>query len=94
MILQEGEYIIPKGYSIKRVGNTITVYKSKANVIPEGEYRCKDCIHYNTGYSLNSGYYPTMICDMQPKRESKDGRQLYKAAKKYGKICCYFKKLM
>lgn len=90
MILQEDEYTIPEGYSIKKVGHTITIYKSKTNKLTEEDYRCKDCIHYVQGYSLNSGYYPTIVCDKQPKKDSKDGRTLYKAAKKYGKICTYF----
>lgn len=91
MYLQEGEYLIPDGYSIKRVGRTIQVYKSKTHLLSENDHRCKDCIHYVDGYSLNSGWFMTKVCDAQIKRESKDGkRMLYHAAKKYGKICYKF----
>lgn len=90
MTLQEGEYLIPDGYSVKKVGNTLQVYKSKRNVLPEGEYRCKDCKHYVKGFSLNSGWYETNVCDMQPKRITKEGRYTYKAAQKYGLPCVKF----
>ena len=90
MILQEGDYKIPQGYSIKRNGNTLIVYKSKRKVLQEGEYRCKDCVHYQKGYSLNSGWYETMICKMLLKRVAKDGRQVHKAVPKYNMPCDKF----
>ena len=90
MILQEGEYIIPDGYTLKKVGNTIQVYKSKSRKLPEGVYRCKHCKHYRRGYSLNSGFYETFICDEAFKKIAKDGRHLYKSAHPYTKPCDKF----
>lgn len=92
MKLQEGEYLIPDGYSVKQVGRTIQVYKSKRKTLKDGDYRCKDCIHCVEGYSSNSGWYMTKVCEEQPKRMSKDGKRMfYKSAQKYGKPCEHFK---
>ena len=91
IVLQEGEYTIPPGYTIKKVGGVIRVYKSASKCLGPNDHRCKDCAHYVEGYSLNSGWYKTKVCELQPKRPSKDGkRMLYKAAKKYGKPCDKF----
>lgn len=90
MTLQEGEYFIPDGYSVKKVGQTLQVYKSKANRLPKGEYRCKDCKHYVRGFSSNSAWYETMVCELIFKRTTKEGRPCYKAVNKYGKPCDKF----
>lgn len=92
MELEIGDYVIPDGCSIMRSGRTLLVYETKSNKLKEGDYRCKDCIHYIKGYSPNSGWFETTVCRMFPKRMSKDGkRMLYKAAYKYGKPCDSFK---
>lgn len=88
--IEEGEYLIPNGYSVKRVGDKLTVYKSKRNVLKVGEYRCKDCKHYVKGFSTNSGWYETMVCEENPKRITNDGRYTYKAVQKYGMPCYKF----
>ena len=88
--LQEGEYAIPDGYSIKKVGRTLKVYKSKSTKLAEGEYRCKDCKHYVLGYSSNSAWYETRVCELLFKRMTKEGRPCYKAVNKYGKPCVNF----
>ena len=85
MTLQEGEYLIPDGYTVKKVGKTLQVYKSKSRKLPEGVYRCKHCKHYVAGYSPNSGWHETIVCDTVLKRIAKDGRKLYKSANPYGK---------
>ena len=90
MKLQEGEYMIPDGLSIKKVGRVLQVYRSKANHLSEGEYRCKDCKHYVRGFSSNSAWYETMVCDLLYKRSTKDGRPCYKAVNKYAKPCDKF----
>ena len=93
MTLQEGEYLIPDGYSVKKVGKTLQVYKSKSNRLDKDEYRCKDCKHYVRGYSSNSAWYETMVCDLTLKRTTKEGRQCYKAVNKYAKPCGFFEKI-
>lgn len=91
MELKEGEYFIPDGYTVKRIGCTIHVYKPKPRGLIEGDYRCKDCVHYVEGYTSNSRWYKSLVCQMQPKKQSKDGMVLYKAVSKYGKICDNFR---
>ena len=90
MKLKEGEYFIPDGYTVKRVGRTIQVYKPRTKGLIEGDYRCKDCVHYVEGYTSNIRWYKSIVCDVQLKREAKDGMMLYKGAKKYGKPCDNF----
>lgn len=90
MTLQEGEYFIPDGYSVKKVGRTLQVYQSKSNRLPKGEYRCKDCKHYVKGFSSNSAWYETRVCELIFKRTTKEGRPCYKAVNKYGKPCDKF----
>lgn len=90
MELKEGVYFIPDGYTIKRIGRSIQVYKPRGKCLAEGDYRCKDCVHYVEGYTSNSGWYKSIVCDVQPKWKAKDGRMLYKAAQKYGKLCYKF----
>ena len=88
MVIQEGEYLIPDGYSMCRFGRTIKVYKTKKNGLKEGDYRCKDCAYYTEGYTSNSHWYRTRVCSEQPKRMSSNGQHmLYRAAKMYGKPC-------
>ena len=87
MTLQEGEYLIPDGYTVKKVGRTLKVYKSKSNRLSEGDYRCKDCKHYVKGFDTISGWYETDVCDMIPKRLTKEGRYAYKAVPKYNLPC-------
>ena len=90
MKLQEGEYMIPDGLSIKKVGRVLQVYKSKANRLSEDEYRCKDCKHYVSGFSSNSAWYETKVCELLYKRSTKEGRPCYKAVNKYAKPCDKF----
>lgn len=90
MTLKEGEYMIPDGLSIKKVGRILQVYKSKTNRLSEGEYRCKDCKHYVRGYSSNSAWFETMVCELLYKRSTKEGRPYYKAVNKYAKPCDKF----
>lgn len=87
MKLQEGEYMIPDGLSIRKVGRILKVYKPKDNRLSEGEYRCKDCKHYVRGFSSNSAWYETMVCELILKRTTKEGRPCYKAVNKYKKPC-------
>ena len=82
--------MIPDGLSIRKVGKTLQVYKSKSNRLSEGEYRCKDCKHYVKGFSNNSAWYETMICELTYKRTTKEGRTCYKAVNKYAKPCGFF----
>lgn len=90
--LQEGEYLIPDGYSVKKVGRTLQVHKSKGKRLCDGEYRCKDCKHYVSGYSSNSAWYETMVCELIFKRTTKEGRPCYKAVKKYAMPCEKFER--
>jgi hypothetical protein len=90
MELKEGKYFIPDGYTVRRVGKILHVYKPKSKGLIEGDYRCKDCVHYVEGYTSNVRWYKSIVCDVQPKREAKDGKMLYKAAQKYGKPCDKF----
>ena len=87
MTLQEGEYQIPDGYSVKKVGKILQVYKTKAKRLAKDEYRCKDCKHYVSGFSSNSAWYETMVCELMFKRTTKDGRPCYKAVNKYAMPC-------
>ena len=89
-ILQEGEYTIPKGYTAKKVGSTLKVYKSKRNVLHDDDYRCKDCVHFVKGFSTNSGLYETNVCDMFPTRITDGGIYRYKAVQKYAMPCFNF----
>ena len=90
--IPEGNYLIPDGCTITRSGNILSVRKKICNKLTEDEYRCKDCVHRVKGYSLNSGHYPTMVCEELPKREGKDGIMRYKAVTKYGLPCTKFEK--
>ena len=83
MTLKEGEYFIPDGYSVKKVEQTLQVYKSKANRLSEGEYRCKDCKHRVKGKTFGRQYYDTMVCELKPKKEN----GLFYCAPLYGKLC-------
>ena len=101
MELQVGEYFIPDGCTIKKIGNTIRVYQKKKDKLDVKDYRCKDCIHYTDGHS-GLYYWTTMVCDAKPKvlssamekrRENHKDFQhfkLYFAAQKYGKPCNLF----
>jgi hypothetical protein len=91
MELQEGTYQIPDGLSVKQVGRTIEVYKSKKKTLEEGDYRCKDCIHYVKGLGKQSGGWETMVCEEKPAGEDKKGVMRYYAMSKYGKPCESFK---
>ena len=99
--LQIGEYFIPDGCTIKRVGNTIHVYQKKKDKHKVEDYRCKDCKHYTSGHA-GLYYWTTMVCDMKPKVLSqamekrkalhKDFQyyKLYYTAQKYGMPCNLF----
>lgn len=89
MLLDEGEYHIPAGMTVKKVGNILKVYKRKSKMLAENEYRCKDCIHNVMGCSV--GYWQTKVCEMKPKKPRKDGVMLYKSTRKYDKPCENFK---
>ncbi len=101
MELKIGEYLIPEGYTVKRIGNTLKVYRKKNRTLGEGEFRCKDCKHYVIGHS-NLCYWTTTVCDAKPKvlsdamekkkKNHKDYRhfKLYFAAITYGKPCDMF----
>lgn len=101
MELQIGEYIIPEGCTIKRVGNIIQVYQKKKDRLEMCDFRCKDCKHYVGGHT-GLYYWTTMVCDMKPKtlshtmekrkEQHKDFQyyKLYYSAQKYGKPCEHF----
>ena len=98
MELQVGEYFIPKDCTIRRIGQTIQVYRKRKDRLDVGEYRCKDCKHYVKGYTNAIYYWTTDVCEMKPKAPSKKqlsnpqlaNRKLYFAAQKYGKPCDNF----
>jgi len=56
----------------------------------EGEYRCKDCKHYVKGFSSNSAWFETNVCELLFKRTTKEGRPCYKAVNKYNLPCDKF----
>lgn len=89
MELKEGEYVIPEGYTVKRVGRTIQIYKTLKKTLSDGDLRCKDCQYFIRGHSVS--YYTTEVCKMKPKKE-KNGVQYYFAANKYNMPCSNFKK--
>lgn len=83
--LQIGEYIIPDGCTIRRVGNTIQVYQKVKKKLDAGDYRCKDCKHYVDGHT-GLHYWITKVCDMKPKtlsRLSERGKALHKDFKDF-----------
>ena len=92
--LQIGEYFIPDGCTIRRVGNTIQVYQKKKDKLDIKDYRCKDCVHYVDGHT-GLHYWTTKVCNMKPKtllrlpEEFKDFK-LYFGAQKYEKPCDKF----
>lgn len=93
ILLTEGEYQIPDGYTIERSGNKFVVRPSHKNVLSEDDHRCRDCVHRVMGYSKNSGYYKTYVCLMQPVCKDKiKGVVRYKAVGEYGKSCSSFAK--
>lgn len=92
-LLTEGEYEIPDGYTIERSGNRLVVRPSHKNVLSEDDPRCRDCVHRVMGYSKNSGYYETHVCQKQPVCTDKiKGVVRYKAVGEYGKACSDFVK--
>ena len=92
MTLQEGEYLIPYGYTAKLVGRTVWVYKTRRNTLKEGDYRCRDCSHFTRGFSINSRILETNVCAIMV-RKVFEGKVLYKAALPYDKPCSKFKKI-
>lgn len=96
-IIELGEYLIPDNYRAIIARGKVMVFPRKSKTLGEGEYRCRDCVHYRKGQtSVNqSSYNFGYICDMKPKevRYPKFIEQkLYYCALKYGKICEYFEK--
>lgn len=99
--LQIGEYFIPEGCTLKRIGNTIQVYRKKVKKLKEGDYRCKDCKHYICGHTCLS-HWTTMVCELRPKelsqalerRKALNKRfkdyKLYRAAQAYNMPCELF----
>lgn len=72
--LEAGEYTLPEGYTIERVGSFVTVRPIvKAITSP----RCRDCKHCASGRATANGW-TTTVCLLQPKgRVDKDGIPLY-----------------
>lgn len=68
MELQIGEYFIPNGCTIKRVGQTIHVYKKQSNKLPPSEKRCRDCKFFGKGHTV-SLYYLANVCLKNPKQK-------------------------
>lgn len=101
--LKIGEYFIPEDCTIKRVGNTIQVYKKKKDRLSIDEPRCKDCVHYVEGHA-GLYYWTTKVCDKKPKTLSAEMERrkakhkdfqyfkLFHAARKYEKPCSMFEK--
>ena len=97
MELQVGEYHIPSGCTIKRVGNIIRVYKKRKLRLSDGEYRCNDCKYYVSGHATYSRF-TTMICKrkIKPHKPLPDYMRkqfrfdIYYSANQYGKPCDKF----
>lgn len=92
--LQIGEYLIPEGCTIRRVGSTIHVYQKKKGKLDIKDNRCKDCEHYVDGHT-GLHYWTTKVCEMKPKTllrlpEKFKDFKLYFGAQKYGKPCDMF----
>jgi len=87
--LKEGTYSIPKDLRVIVINpTTIKVQKRKARspILGEGEYRCKDCIHWVPGHALKNPHYSTIVCEMKPKGNG----GLFYAQPYYGKPCEHF----
>lgn len=91
MELKIGEYFIPDGCSVIKVGRTIKVYPSMSKK-KEGSDRCRRCIHFAIG-NTKYGHAKTWVCDLKPKSvkhtppEGYEGQHLYYAAKYYDMPC-------
>lgn len=66
--LQIGEYFIPEGCTIKRVGKTILVYKKKSNKLPPSEKRCRNCKFFGKWHTVHL-YYLANACLKKPKQK-------------------------
>ena len=90
--IKEGTYEIPENLRaiVTNSGKTLIVQKRKARspYLPEGEYRCKDCVHFILGrWSANPKYtYKTRVCEMKPKKNE----GCYHSCPDYGKPCEHF----
>lgn len=85
-----GEYFIPEGCTVKRVGNTIVVYKKAPRGLPPNEVRCRDCIHFGKGHTIRPWYF-TDVCFDKPKK--KDGKiEYYFSTTATSKVCEHFVK--
>ena len=88
--LKEGTYNIPEDLRVVVINpTTIKVQKRKARspILKEGEYRCRDCIHWIKGHTYKSHpHYWAVVCEMKPKG---DGGLFY-AQHYYGKPCEHF----
>lgn len=78
MTLTEGTYEIEKGYRaiIINKGTKIKIFKKKPQY--EG-YRCKDCVHCQTGrYAFGpKQWWESTFCNAKPKTVAGDSRFFY-----------------
>ena len=73
-ILEEGDYILPKGMILERAGKYITVRPTVKRIIG---HRCFDCEYCISGHATANGY-TTPVCKLQPKgRKDSEGYPLY-----------------
>ena len=91
MELKEGTYTIPDNLRMQLLkgGKTLVVTQRKGinPHLKEGEYRCKDCTHFVTGYwSKNIRWYSSKVCDQKPKKQE----GCFYACHYYGKPCSKF----
>lgn len=95
--IEIGEYIIPEDCRAIIANGKVMVFPRKQRTLGEGDYRCRDCVHYRIGQtSINQASYNyNYICEMRPKEVHNSkfaGQKLYYCALKYGKICEHFEK--
>lgn len=95
--IELGEYLIPEDCRAIVANGKVMVFSRKQKILGEGEYRCRDCVHYRKGqtsinqFSYNFGY----ICEMKPKEVNNPKfaeQKLFYTVLKYGKICEHFEK--
>ena len=89
--LQPGEYTIPDGYMMEKIGDIYIVRKSKRVEIHEN--RCKNCKYFGKARITINAWYESDACLMKPKKVGNkrfQDQKLYYGAKPTGKICDKF----
>lgn len=93
--LEIGSYIIPEGCKATVMSGEVIISIKKDNRIKEGDWRCKDCIHWKEGKATMNARRNSWVCELKPKdiRNPKFANQkIFYHANRNDKVCENFEK--